>query len=197
MGYSHPVANLSVCAKCGVVHDPRWCQAHSKQSGKQCRHYPYPGAKNCRFHGLTKDTKALADRNVAEIEVNKAVDRLIGSENRTPDPLNDLHRVMVRATALADLLEGRVRDLEHWRYQDDKGGEQLHSYVALYERALDRVQKFCVEYARLGLEARMVKLEEEKVNIVLAALQAAFDAAAVPQEQAVAIRTELVKQLRA
>lgn len=121
----------------------------------------------------------------------------MASEDRTPDPIHDLHRAMVRATALADLLEERVRQLEVWRYQDAKGAEQLHSYVALYERAIERVQKFAVEYARLGLEARMVKLEEEKVNIVLAALQAAFEAAAVPQEQAVAIRTELVKQLRA
>ena len=196
MGHSYPVANL-ICEKCGIIHDPRKCQAHSKQSGKQCTQSPHPGATICRFHGLTNPTRAVAARNVAEIEVNRVVDRLVASEDRTPDPIHDLHRAMVRATALADLLEERVRQLEVWRYQDAKGAEQLHSYVALYERAIERVQKFAVEYARLGLEARMVKLEEEKVNIVLAALQAAFEAAAVPQEQAVAIRTELVKQLRA
>ena len=154
------------------------------------------GAVVCDTHGaLAPQVTRRAAERTAELAVEQSVDKLVAAEDRTPDPLSDMHRAMVRNQVLCEFLENKIRELQEWRFQSKIGAEQLNSYVSLYERALDRAQKFNLEYLKLGLDARRVQLEEERVAFVVSAFRAALQSAGVVGDLEATLRSEFSRLL--
>jgi hypothetical protein len=57
--------------------------------------------------------------------------------------------------------------IEQWRYKDRAGQEQLHSYVALYERALDRISKHLGAMSKVSLQDKIVSLGKAQVDMMI------------------------------
>jgi hypothetical protein len=76
------------------------------------------------------------------------------------DPVELLLSLTAEAAEWQRQLREIVAGLSLIRYEDAKGAEQLRSEIALYERALDRTQKFATDLAKLGLEERRTRLDE-------------------------------------
>lgn len=178
-------------------HTPVRCTAHHRRDPKQpCNNYAVRGATVCRMHGgSVPGVRRKAAERLAEQQITRRVDKLVAAEDRTPDPLNDMHRAMIRNQVLCEFLESKIQEIREWRFQSKIGAEQLNSYVSLYERALDRAQKFNLEYLKLGLDAKRVQLEEERVSFVVGAFRAALVAAGVGGELETTLRSEFSRLL--
>lgn len=111
---------------------------------------------------------AAAQRRLAEAKATKTIQR----EGIAPlgDPVELLRELAAEAVALKDFFSARLKALQELRYEGNTG-EQLRSEVALYERALDRSQKFLHDLARLGLDERQIRIGEGQIVLVAAVLQ--------------------------
>lgn len=106
----------------------RRCTATSKRTGQRCGQWSVVGGTVCRFHGgASPQVAAKAEQRVAHATVEADATALLAAwgHEGVADPLTELGRVTARVLAMTD----------------DKGGEQLRSEVAVYERSLDRSLK--------------------------------------------------------
>ncbi len=134
------------------------CGARTRAGGT-CAYRPLPGQVRCRMHGgRTPAALARGAERVLEAKVRKLVpDHVAPMAN----PLLSLLTVAAEAEAFKDALRSLVGDLgDRIRYSGLEGGEQLRAEVVVYERALDRVGRMCVDIAKLGLEERLVRQQE-------------------------------------
>ncbi|HVD04284.1 MAG TPA: HGGxSTG domain-containing protein [Candidatus Dormibacteraeota bacterium] len=146
----------------------RLCGA-KKRDGATCTMQAMKGQERCRMHGgKTPAHMAAAKRRLAE----QAALRVVQREGIVPigDPIEMLRQLSAEAVALKDFFNDRLKALEELRYQSG-AGEQLRAEVALYERALDRSQRFLHDLARLGLDERTAKLDEAKVVLLVSVLE--------------------------
>jgi hypothetical protein len=132
------------------------------------------GAKRCRMHGSsTGRARAAASRRVAEQAALRAVER--EGVQSLGDPIEALRQLASEALELKSYFAGRVEALEQLRYEGH-AGEQLRAEVGLFERALDRAQKFVADLAKLGLSERAIRVDEARVLLIVAAVQRALEA---------------------
>jgi hypothetical protein len=127
------------------------------------------GQKRCRRHGGSSPRGLAAGaRRLAEQKATKSLSR----EGIEPigDPVDLLRGLCAEALALKDHFAARLQALEALRYEGNTG-EQLRSEVSLFERALDRSQRFLHDLAKLGLDERSVRIDEAKVVLLVAVLQ--------------------------
>jgi hypothetical protein len=154
------------------------CGAHARSTGLPCTRPVARGATRCRFHGgAAPQTKARVRQRVVEQDARRALARLDVAP--VSDPLTALAALAGQAIAFKDQLAERVNELQAIRFTDDKGAEQLRSEVTLWERALDRCERFCTAMARLGIDERLARVEEAEAELVIAAIEVALDAAGV------------------
>lgn len=146
------------------------CGAKTRaEDGHTCGYRAMLGQTRCRRHGgALKKNRAAAQRRLAAAAATKAIER----EGIAPlgDPVEMLRQLAAEAVALKDYFSDRLRELESLRYQGNTG-EQLRSEVALYERALDRSQKFLHDLAKLGLDTRAVQIDEARIVLLVAVLE--------------------------
>jgi hypothetical protein len=158
------------------------------------------GADVCRMHGgAAPQVKAKAAERVAQQEFDKAMSRTLASLNVAPvdNPLTVLAELAGQAVAFKDAIAERVNRLQdNIRYQDARGAEQLRSEVALWERALDRCERFCTSMARLRIDDRLAKVEEAQVELVLAALDAGLIAVNVDPSRRAEAKAAAARHLR-
>jgi hypothetical protein len=134
-------------------------------------------------------------RRLAEDRVRRALDEQGVREVR--DPIAEFMRLIDETIAFKDLLASHVAALEdQLRYTDAAGGEQLRAEVTLYERALDRAGKFLADWARLGMQERMVRISEAQAAALGAALDQAMTDAQVPDDMRRRVRQALADRLR-
>jgi hypothetical protein len=154
------------------------------------------GQRTCYLHG-GKTPGSLA--KAAERRAEAATRLTLYRDGITPvtNVLEAFQQVVSETVAFKDVLERRVGELAagEWRFTDEKGGEQLRSEISLYERAMDRAGKFLEAWAKLGLEERMVKLEESKVAIVVAAFLASLEESGASGEVAEKMREVFARRL--
>ena len=158
------------------------CIATAKRSGQRCGRAAVPGATVCRFHGgAAPQVMAAAAVRVAEEQARRELARL----NLPPveDPLTELARVAAEVVAWKDAIGAKVNELTSLRYEADQGGEQLRSEVALWERALDRCERFLTAMARLNIDERLARISEAQAAAVIAAIAVACDVLRVTPEQ--------------
>ena len=144
------------------------CGAKTRAGGS-CTYRAMMGQKRCRRHGGSSPRGLAAGaRRLAEERATRSVHR----EGIEPigDPVELLRGLASEAVSLKDHFSARLKALEQIRYEGNSG-EQLRSEVALYERALDRSQRFLHDLAKLGLDERSVRIDEAKVVLLVAVLQ--------------------------
>ncbi len=83
--------------------------------------------------------------------------------------------------------------LEQPRYEGH-AREQLRAEVALFERALDRAQKFAVDVAKLNLEDRLVRLTEAQARMLAQYAEAALQVCGLKDR--LDLRHAIAEQLR-
>lgn len=108
------------------------------------------------------------------------------------DPLSELAKVCGQVLGWKDTMAGMVNDLDgRLRYEGkgDAGGEQLRAEVALWERALDRCERFLTAMARLNIDERLTRIAEAQAAIILDVFSAALEQAGITGEQADAVLT--------
>lgn len=160
------------------------CTATSKRSGQRCKRLPSPGAKTCYIHG-GKTAKAAG--RAAEQQARAELARL--DLPPVDDPLSELARVCGQVLGWKDMLAGKVNALSSLRYENEAGGEQLRAEVALWERALDRCERFLTAMARLNIDERLAKISEERAEVIISVLTAALERAGIVGDQFDAVLT--------
>lgn len=177
-------------------HGTPHCGAKLRQSDGTCSRVAGWGTDHlgfgpCRTHGgNTKNHKTAALRKQAE--------RTLADLNAPPvdNPLTELARITGQVVAWKDGLADKVNDLTSLRYSTD-GGEQLRAEVALFERALDRCEKFLTAMARLNIDERLTRISEQQATLVNHAVIAALQDLGLPAEQQQEARRGVARHLRA
>ena len=99
------------------------------------------------------------------------------------DPLSQLAAVTAEVLAWKDAWAARVNDLTSVRYEGTGAGEQLRAEIAVWERALDRCERFLVAMARLNIDERLTAISEAQAAAVIEAIGVACDAVRLSPEQ--------------
>lgn len=139
------------------------CSA-KRSNGQPCTASPMAGQRVCSAHGgMAPNSRAAGARRIAEAEVQRKALKLVAKEQNitaVTDPVKVLCELAGEALAFKDVLAAHIRELQKMRFEDHKGAEQLRAEVALYERALDRSEKFASNLAKLGIAERLTQVEE-------------------------------------
>jgi len=177
----------------------RRCSGHTRK-GKPCGRPPIRGGTVCPTHGGgAPQVKAKAAERVAQQEFDQDMSRTLARLKVAPvdNPLVVLAELAGQAVAFKDALAERVNRLQdNIRYEDARGSEQLRSEVALWERALDRCERFCTSMARLRIDDRLAKVEEAQVELLLAALDAGLIAVDVDPGRRAEAKAAAARHLR-
>lgn len=167
-----------------------------RTDGQPCGAYAVNGARVCSAHGgRAPQVKAKAAERVAEQQARRELARLdVAPVN---DPLTEMARIAGQVVAWKDVLAEKVNGLSSLRYEGEGSGEQLRAEVALWERALDRCEKFLTAMARMNIEERMARVTEKQAAIVQDALRETFREMGLSAEQQRDATAKLGRHLRA
>lgn len=156
-------------------------------------------ATSCRYHGGTAPhMEAAADDRRLDAQIERTVRERLGSAAPVENPLRALQALAGEAIEWKLVLREKVSDLGQWRYEDDKGGEQLRSEVVLFERAMDRCEKVLVSMARLNIDERLAAIDERIEQRQLDRLKAGLVRAmmVLPPETVAAFKAALADEVR-
>jgi hypothetical protein len=139
-----------------------------------CRNRPLTGLSVCGAHGgKTPRSQAARRRRLAEAEALAS----LADVEVVPvgDPLDALAQLAAEALAFKDHLAAHVAELgKDYRFTSEdamrRETEQLDARVGLYERAMDRCQRFLSDWVRLGFEDRKVRVDEVRAGLLAVAL---------------------------
>jgi len=112
------------------------------------------------------------------------------------NPLIEMGRVAAQVLWFKDRVAERVNELTSIRYSTD-GGEQLRAEVALFERAMDRCEKFLTAMARLNIDERLARIEEKQSDLITFAVTAALEELGLSTDQQAEARRGVARHLRA
>jgi hypothetical protein len=168
---------------------------------RPCGNWPIQGATVCRSHGGgAPQVQEAAARQHAQQEIDNQVQgtlaRLLDRGAVIENPLAELSRLATEAVLWKQIMAEQVAALRTYRFTDDRGGEQLHSAVALFERAMDRCNTILVGIAKLNIDERLAAINELQAQRVMAALDAGLQFASVPAEQLTATRLYMADYLQ-
>jgi hypothetical protein len=170
--------------------------------GGRCRRTPAKGFSVCHWHGA-KAPQVLARGLQRKLEL-EARTKLVTkfSKNQAvrlsfDDAADELEQVIVETINLKDIageafsrLEGELRYAHH-------AGEQLRAEVAFYERMLKSAGDQLIQYQKLGLDERRVRIDELKVSLILGAISRILERLELTPEQAEAARVIVPEELTA
>lgn len=187
-----PVGNLPLCGAKAKTGSP--CKL---RAGFRTDH---PGVGPCRYHGgqLPNVKKHIA-RIQAEEEQARTLEflRAEGLVHPIDNPLEEIAKVSAEARAFQQFVGERLAELQHsnWRY-DSKAGEQLRSEVTVYERALERVEKFLTTWARLNIDERLAAITERQADALILVIASLLSDLSLSVEQRVRADTLVPMYLR-
>jgi hypothetical protein len=144
-----------------------------RTDGRPCGAYAVNGAKVCSAHGgSAPQVKAKAAERITEQQIRRELARLDVAP--VDDYLGQMALIAGQVIAWKDALAEKVNALSSLRYEGTGAGEQLRAEVALWERALDRCERFLTAMARMNIEERMTRVTEKQAAMVQDALTATF-----------------------
>jgi hypothetical protein len=152
----------------------RTCTARRKD-GQPCGGAPLRGADKCRMH---------LGRRTAIVKLEQQARDQLARLDVPPveDPLTQLAAVTGQVLAWKDAWAAKVNALDSMRYETE-GGEQLRAEIAVWERALDRCEKFLTAMARLDIDERLAKITETRATTIIAVFLTALDEGGVEGAQ--------------
>lgn len=113
-----------------------------------------------------------AERERLEQEARTELARL--DVKPVDDPIRELQKLVGQVLAWKDAIGRMVNQLETIRYEDELGGEQLRSEVALFERAMDWCERVLGAMAWLNIDEQLVKFSEGQGRVIIQVMTAAF-----------------------
>lgn len=152
----------------------------------------------CKLHsGNTKSQRAIAAKLKADHEARTLLADL--QVEPVDDPLTALSQLAGQIVAWQKAVAALVNKLgeDSIRYEGNTGAEQLRAEIGMYERAMDRAGKVLADIARLDIDARLARIEEEKARVLMEAVQAGLQAISVTPEQAATVKKVMARHLRA
>lgn len=170
------------------------CGAHCRTTGEPCKNPPVTDATRCRMHG-GKTPKARA--RAAAVGVEREARRALADMDLQPvdNPLAALAMHAAEVMALRDYLRDAVSRLEALRYEGGTG-EQLRAELGAYQSALRDTTSVLTSIARLNIDERLVRITQQQVAVVVAAVHAGLDAAGVTGEARERARAATAAALR-
>jgi uncharacterized Zn finger protein (UPF0148 family) len=152
------------------------------------------GALVCHAHGgRAKQVKAKAAERAAEEKVRAVLARM--DAEPISDPLSEMSKIAGEAVAWKDAIRDRVNELTSIRYSTE-GGEQLRAEIALFERAMDRCEKFLSSMARLNIDERLARISERQADIIIKAITATLAERGLSVEEQAEARRDVARRLR-
>jgi len=181
-------------------HNYQCCGAKKRQGEGNCTRpagwgTDHAGSGTCKLHGgSTRSGRVVALRK----EVGADAQTLLVRANLPPvtDPLTELAKIAAEVTAWKDLIGARVQEMTSIRYSTETGGEQLRAEVAVWERALDRCERFLSSMAKLAIDERLARITELQKQMMVRALEAGLAAAGVAGPAAIEAKKAAARQLR-
>ncbi|MBN6054530.1 hypothetical protein JYK22_21490, partial [Nonomuraea sp. RK-328] len=165
-----------------------------KTNGEPCNNYAITGGLVCHAHGgRAKQVKAKAAERAAEDKIRAQLARMDVAP--VADPLTELAKIAGQVVAWKDTLADKVNELSSLRYSTE-GGEQLRAEVALFERALDRCEKFLTAMARLNIDERLARISEQQADVIIKAITTVLDELGLSAEQQAEARRGVARRLR-
>ncbi len=169
------------------------CSGHNS-AGKPCGNWPIKGADVCRKHGgAAPQVQQAAKVRVLEEQARKLIPV---SSGQMADPIGRLLELAAEADAFREAVASLVNSLKSIETYSLEAGSQLRAEVMLYERAIDRVARLCIEIVKLNLEERLVRVREGEARMMADALDAALTIAGLSVEQAQTVKRETAARLR-
>jgi hypothetical protein len=151
----------------------RRCTALAR-GGERCKLPPIRGGTVCWRHGgNAPQVRNAARRRLAEAAVRRTLDAVEVTE--IDDPVLAFAGLASEALALKEMLAERVAALGEDLTTSTEAGVQLQAEVLLYERAMDRCAKFLETWIRLGLDERIVRVQERHVDALKQVLTRALE----------------------
>ncbi|MFI6296843.1 hypothetical protein ACIBEJ_35000 [Nonomuraea sp. NPDC050790] len=176
-----------------MARQARRCKGR-KTNGDPCNNYAINGGMVCHAHGgRAKQVKAKAAERAAEDKVRAALARM--DVDPVADPLTELAKIAGQVVAWKDTLADKVNELSSLRYSTENG-EQLRAEVALFERALDRCEKFLSAMARLNIDERLARISERQADVIIKAITATLAERGLSAEEQAEARREVARRLR-
>lgn len=173
---------------------PKKCRGKSSRTGKACKNYAMHGSEVCHAHGgRSPQVKAAARLRVAEARARAEFERL--DIKPVDNPLAEIARITGEVVAWKDGLAQKVDELTSLEMKGAFGGEQVRVVVTLFERALDRCEKFLTAMARMNIDERLAVIQEHQAAVFIGAFERVLDVLELTAEQrervAPAMRAEL------
>ena len=158
-----------------------------EQGPYSCREYAQTGTDHCPAHNPAR--KQRADLRLVQ---GQAVDRAgqiiaqYGDDLAHPTPVSDpygeLMEVAGELRTWKDILRKMVQDLEKRYRYTGQAGEQTRAEVVLYNQALKDFAHVLLSIGRLNLDARLVGIRQQTLDMLERALDASLEKAGVPLE---------------
>ena len=155
----------------------------------------HAGWGNCKLHG-----GSMPNNRTAATEQQARDELAILGAGPVTDPLTELANITGEVVAWKNAMATKVNELTSLRYESSGqggGGEQLRGEVALWERALDRCEKFLSAMARLNIDERLARVTERQTEMVAAALSSVLAEMGLPADQQREALGRVARHLRA
>ena len=181
-----------------AVSDGAMCGGKLRQGTGTCKRpagagTDHPGFGNCKLHGGSTPGGAKA---AAKAEGRWLLGQLVPDRGPVVDPLAELRQVGALVMQWMGACQSALETLRDYRYEAERGGEQLRSEVAMFERSMDRSATFLATLAKLGLDERQVAVSEAKASMLLRALEAGLAEHGITGPQATAIKQATGRHLK-
>lgn len=158
-----------------------------KKDGTQCSRVPKTGFSVCHWHGAASPSiraagveRAIEGRRRQALQVRMSTGEIrLGFDSAA----DELEKVIAQTIALKDVASEAFGKLEGQLRYEHHAGEQLRAEVAFFERMLEKTSKSLIDYQKLGLDERRVRIDELKVGLILGAMQRILDRLELSDEQ--------------
>lgn len=127
----------------------------------------------------TAATNGLSVRNTSQ--ANKLL-ATFGGKRRT-DPLAAFLQQIYEANGNVEFYRARVRELHSLYVSGRSERQEVQAVIRLYNDERDRLHKYLVAAARIGLEQRTVKLLEMQAQLIVGVVQGVVDGLELAPEQ--------------
>jgi hypothetical protein len=174
----------------------RNCKATAKSTGKPCKQQAINGIDLCRVHGVNKELRAKAAKNVDRATALQYAQKLIAEDpelQRDPDPVLVLLETLRRERRILaswDLVvEGRIAAGEHVTHTTTHGERNRDPDVKESNDATNRVARIAKMCVDAGVSERRLALEQDREHRIAQAARAAV------AEQALGLPPALQRQI--
>lgn len=171
------------------------CKAMKLDGSGHCGNWAIPGLTVCKYHGGSTTHARMAGRRRVLMEHAREVVRGFTIEP-VEDPLTKLKEIAGELLAVKDFLHGRIEEIEDLRSRSRDGVEQMRAEFTAYQHSLRDVVSVLSVIAKLNIDERLTRIEQAKVELIVAAVDAALHKAGVTGDQASAARHEVARRLR-